>query len=148
MHAHFLMRINVKRQLYIKLSINFSEFEVESLNFPGQQHKWKLSQLLQKGTEKSHDSLLDDLALSLRFIFVTAKGRIVSHFFSVSQALKGLLRGLLRILDILIGVPSLQAHNLDAKIREERSKYLVAELVCRVSTCNLKCLYIIKYCRC
>lgn len=106
---------------------------MESLNFPGQQHKWKLSQLLQKGTEKSHDSLLDDLALSLRFIFVTAKGRIVSHFFSVTQALKGLLQGLLRILDLLIGVPSLQAHNLDAKIREERSKYLVAELVCRVS---------------
>lgn len=34
--------------------------------------------------------------------------------------------------DIIIGVPSLQAHNLDAKIREERCRYLVAELVCRV----------------
>jgi hypothetical protein len=34
--------------------------------------------------------------------------------------------------DIVIGVPSLQAHNLDAKIREERCRYLVAELVCRV----------------
>jgi len=36
------------------------------------------------------------------------------------------------VADILIGVPSLQAHNLDAKIREERCRYLVAELVCRV----------------
>jgi len=34
--------------------------------------------------------------------------------------------------DIIIGVPSLQAHNLDVKIREERCRYLVAELVCRV----------------
>lgn len=105
---------------------------MESLNFPGQQHRWKLSQLLQKGTEKSRNSLLNDLALALRFLCVTAKGRLISHFFSVSQAAKGLIRGLLRILDILVGIPSLQAHNLDAKIREERSKYLVAELVCRV----------------
>ena len=36
------------------------------------------------------------------------------------------------VTDIIIGVPSLQAHNLDAKMREERCRYLVAELVCRV----------------
>ena len=30
-------------------------------------------------------------------------------------------------------MPSLQAQNLDGKIREERCRYLVAELVCRVS---------------
>lgn len=91
---------------------------------------------MQKGTENSDDSLLNDLALALRFIFVTAKGRLVSHFFSVSQAIRALLRGFLRILDIIIGIPSLQAHNLDAKIREERNKYLVAELLCRVSKSN------------
>lgn len=108
-------------------------FEVDSLNFPGQQHIWQLSQLLQKGTERSRESLLNDLALSLRFVAVTGKGRLLSHFFSVSEAIKGLINGLLRIFDVLIGIPSLQAHNLDAKIREERSKYLVAELVCRVS---------------
>lgn len=38
------------------------------------------------------------------------------------------------ISDIIIGVPSLQAQNLDGKIREERCRYLVAELVCRVSS--------------
>lgn len=75
---------------------------------------------------------MNDLALALRFVVVTGKGRLFSHFFSISEAIKGLINGLLRILDILIGIPSLQAHNLDAKIREERSKYLVAELVCRV----------------
>ncbi|XP_057659864.1 uncharacterized protein LOC130896097 isoform X1 [Diorhabda carinulata] len=106
-------------------------FEVESLNFPGQKHKWKLSQFLQKGLLNSNDSLLNDLALAVRFIVVTAKGRLVSHFFSVSRAASALLAGFLRILDVLIGIPSLQAHNLDAKLREERNKYLVAELVCR-----------------
>jgi len=35
-------------------------------------------------------------------------------------------------LDIIFGVPSLQAHNLPEKIREERCRYLVAELICRV----------------
>ncbi|XP_018576168.1 uncharacterized protein LOC108914771 isoform X2 [Anoplophora glabripennis] len=126
------------------------EFEVESLNFPGQQHRWKLSQLLQKGTENSHDSLLNDLALALRFIVVTAKGRLISHFFSISQAVKALLLGFLRILDVLIGIPSLQTHNLEAKIREERNKYLVAELVCRPEnedSLELLCSYIRKQLR-
>lgn len=89
--------------------------------------------------------MLNDLALALRFLFVTARNRFVSHFFSVSQAFKALLTGFLRILDILIGIPSLQAHNLDAKIREERSKYLVAELVCRAENedeLELLCSYI------
>lgn len=72
------------------------------------------------------------MALALRFLVVTGKGRLISHFFSVSEAVKALINGLLRILDVLIGIPSLQAHNLDTKIREERSKFLVAELVCRV----------------
>ncbi|XP_068087135.1 uncharacterized protein [Anabrus simplex] len=107
------------------------EFEVDSINFPGQVHKWRLSQLLQKGTERSRDSLLDDLALALRFIIVTGRGRLISHFFSVYESLRALITGLVKLIDIVIGVPSLQAHNLDAKIREERCRYLVAELVCR-----------------
>lgn len=114
----------------------FRSFEVESINFPGQQHKWLLSQLLQKGTERTKESLMNDLALALRFILVTARGRIFSHFFSIAQSVRSLLTGLLRILDIVIGVPFLQAHNLDSKIREERCKYLVAELVCRVRITN------------
>lgn len=47
--------------------------------------------------------------------------------------MKSLLTGILRLLDIVVGVPSLLAQNLDGKLREERSRYLVAELVCRVS---------------
>jgi hypothetical protein len=74
------------------------EFEVESLNFTGQVHKWQLSQLLQKGTERSQESLLNDLALALRFIIVTAKGRLFSHFFSLYEAVRALVTGLLRLL--------------------------------------------------
>lgn len=45
---------------------------------------------------------------------------------------------LLFIFDLIAGIPSLLAHNLDYKIKEERCRYLVAELVCRVSSQNLK----------
>ncbi|XP_054282157.1 uncharacterized protein LOC128999597 isoform X1 [Macrosteles quadrilineatus] len=107
------------------------EFEVPSLNFAGQTHKWRLSWMLQKGCERSRATLLDDLALALRFILVTARARLTSHFFSVAQAVKSLITGTLKLLDILVGVPSLQAHNLEAKLREERCRYLAAELVCR-----------------
>ncbi|KAK0162025.1 hypothetical protein PV327_008401 [Microctonus hyperodae] len=107
------------------------EFEVDSINFAGQTHRWRLSGLLQRGRDRRRETLLKDLALATRFLVVTAKARLVSHCFSVSQSLKALLTGLLRLLDIIIGVPSLQAQNLDGKIREERCRYLVAELVCR-----------------
>ncbi|XP_015590720.1 uncharacterized protein LOC107265616 isoform X2 [Cephus cinctus] len=107
------------------------EFEVDSINFAGQTHRWRLSALLQRGRDRRYEVLLRDLALATRFLVVTARARLVSHCFSVSQSLRALLTGLLRLLDIIIGVPSLQAQNLDAKIREERCRYLVAELVCR-----------------
>ena len=111
----------------------FIEFDVPSLNFPGQVHKWRLSQFLQKGYLRAHTSLLNDLALAARFIIVTAKARIFGHFFSIAHSVRAFLSGILRILDMIVGIPSLLAHNLDYKIKEERCRYLVAELVCRVS---------------
>ena len=40
-------------------------FQVDSLEFPGQKHKWLLTQLLLKGKNKAHETLLDDLAKAL-----------------------------------------------------------------------------------
>lgn len=37
-----------------------------------------------------------------------------------------------RLLDLIIGMPSMEARDLEKKIREERSRYLVAELICKV----------------
>lgn len=109
-----------------------------SLHFPGQVHKWRLSQLLQKGTLRAHDSFLSDLALAARFLVITARGRIFSHFFSVCHAIHALLHGLIKLVDMFIGVPALLAHNLDYKIKEERCRFLIAELVCRVSVTSLQ----------
>lgn len=105
-----------------------------SLNFSGQVHKWQLSQLLQKGTVRTYDTFLCDLALAARFIVVTARSRIVGHFFSVKNAAKSLLVGFLKICDALVGLPSLLAQDLDHKLIEERCRFLVAELECRVSS--------------
>ena len=77
--------------------------------------------------------MLGDLALSARFIVITARARIFGHFFSLKHAAKAFLDGILKLLDMIVGTPSLLAHNLDNKIKEERCKYLIAELVCRVS---------------
>ncbi|XP_001359353.2 uncharacterized protein [Drosophila pseudoobscura] len=107
------------------------EFDVPSLHFPGQVHKWRLSQLLQKGRLRAHDSFLSDLALAARFVVVTARSRIFSHFFSVVHAVHGLIGAFTKLADIFIGVPALLAHNLDYKIKEERCRFLIAELVCR-----------------
>lgn len=97
-------------------------------------HKWQLSQCLQKGTDRSYDTFLCDLALAARFIVVTARARIVGHFFSVKNAAKSLLVGLLKICNAIVGLPSLLAQDLDHKLIEERCRFLVAELECRVSS--------------
>lgn len=103
-----------------------------SLNFAGQVHRWRLSQFLQKGRSRTQDSLLNDLALSARFIVVTALTRISGHFLSVVESARAMLRGLVLLADMLVGVPSLLAHDLDYKIKEERCRFLIAELTCRV----------------
>lgn len=87
--------------------------------------------MLQKGSERTQDSLLSDLALAARFLVVTACARLYGAFFSVAHAARALLKGVLKLLDIVVGVPSLVAHNLENKVREERCRYLIAELVCR-----------------
>lgn len=104
-----------------------------SINFPGQTHKWQLSQFLQKGNDRSYDTLLFDLARAARFVVVTARCRIFGHFFSVKNAAKSLLMGFIKICNALIGLPSLLAQDLDSKLIEERCRFLVAELECRVS---------------
>ena len=75
-----------------------SEFEVESLHFPGQAHRWQLSSWLQKGCEKAHETLLNDVATAASLIIVTAKNRISSPLFSLSQSLNSFWQGLLMLL--------------------------------------------------
>ncbi|GAB6027230.1 hypothetical protein CHUAL_001518 [Chamberlinius hualienensis] len=113
----------------LKTIQEWGEFEVESLNFCGQFHKWKLSPWLQNGFFRAHETLMNDLALALKFIMITGWNRIVSKFFSVSQAYSSLRLGLFLLCDCIFGLPSLLSEDSTTKLLEERSKYLVAELI-------------------
>lgn len=71
-----------------------------SINFVGQSHKWRLTEWLQKGTERNRETLLDDLAFALKFILVTARGRLFSHFFSIIVSIKAVLIGFIKLIGI------------------------------------------------
>lgn len=93
------MLVVVFLKIFLLIIIDVSrEFEVDSINFAGQVHRWRLSWLLQRGRDRRRETLLTDLALATRFIVVTARSRLVSHCFSVSQSCKAFLTGLLRLL--------------------------------------------------
>lgn len=110
------------------------EFEVDSLNFKGQVHRWRLSNLLQKGSQNAQNTLFNDLALSLRLLIITARNRFISPFFSVSQSFKGIGRGFVKLLDIFIGMPSTHLESIHQKILDEHMQYLVAELTIKANS--------------
>lgn len=95
-------------------------------------HRWRLSKVLQKGSLRARETFLLDLASAARLIVINAKGRIFGECFSIVESSKSLLHGLMLLVDMVIGMPSLMAANLEKKIKEERCRYLVAELICRV----------------
>ncbi|XP_022314520.2 uncharacterized protein LOC111119021 isoform X2 [Crassostrea virginica] len=125
------------------------EFDVDSVNFPGQVHKWRLTQLLQKGSQRAHNTMLDDAAISLRLMIITARNRFNSHFFSLTKSARELGRGLWLIFDILIGMPSTSPGDLQSKIQDEHMKHLVAELDIKPkykSTLDKFCTYVKTMC--
>ena len=63
-----------KTHFHLKGSKQFSikqfshVFQVDSLEFVGQKHKWLVTQLLIKGQSKTHETLLNNLASSIYLI--------------------------------------------------------------------------------
>lgn len=72
-----------------------------SIHFVGQSHKWRLTEWLQKGTERNRETLLDDLAFSLHFILVTARARLFSHFFSITESIRAILIGAIKLIGMI-----------------------------------------------
>lgn len=108
------------------------------MNFPGQVHKWRVSSLLQKGILQTRETFLQDVALSAHLLFITAKCRIFGNFISIYESARAFSHGIVMLVDMLIGVPSLLAHDLDKIIKGERFRYLVAELICQVNVRKVK----------
>ncbi|KAL0892744.1 hypothetical protein ABMA27_014454 [Loxostege sticticalis] len=108
------------------------EFEVPSRHFPGQTHVWRVAGWLQRGRARSREDLYCHVARAVALIVVVARDRLLrDEPLSVIAGAKAMLMGLHRLLDLAFGMPSLEARDLDKKIREERSRYLVAELICK-----------------
>ncbi|RXG58965.1 hypothetical protein Avbf_06294 [Armadillidium vulgare] len=119
------------------------EFEVESLHFPGQKHRWRVSECLQKGSERIYETFLNDLAFAASIIIVTAKNRISSYTFSLKESLCAIWNGILGLVDLFFGIQWVQAHNLEARIKEERCSYLVQELTAKDGEVEELCAWIL-----
>ena len=76
-------------------------FTVASVNFPGQQHTWRVNPLLQKGSEVAMDSLLKTLAWAAAIINLTASERFTGDVFSVRKSIRSLRMGFHRFLGSL-----------------------------------------------
>lgn len=77
---------------------SYRSFTVASINFPGQQHTWRVNPLLQKGSEAAMDSLLNTLAWAAAIINLTASERFVGEVFSIRQSIRSLRMGFHRFL--------------------------------------------------
>ncbi|KAH9628634.1 hypothetical protein HF086_007839 [Spodoptera exigua] len=119
--------------LRVKLRVSLRrEFEVPSRHFPGQTHVWRVASWLQRGRLRAREDFYRDVARAVALVVVVARDRLLRDKpFSVIAGAKSFLQGLHSLLDFAIGMPSLEARDLDKKIREERSRYLVAELICK-----------------
>ena len=69
-----------------------------SVNFPGQHHTWRLSPLLQNGTELAWDSLLYKQAWAAAMIHVVAAQRFTGDVFSIKQSFNSIHSGIRRFL--------------------------------------------------
>ncbi|XP_052759572.1 uncharacterized protein LOC113513223 isoform X2 [Galleria mellonella] len=108
------------------------EFEVPSRHFPGQTHVWRVASWLQRGRVRAREELYSHVARAVALIVVVARDRLLrDEPLSVIAGAKSMIMGLQRLLDLAFGMPSLEARDLEKKIREERSRYLVAELICK-----------------
>ncbi|XP_059059117.1 uncharacterized protein LOC131852469 [Achroia grisella] len=108
------------------------EFEVPSRHFPGQTHVWRVAGWLQRGRVRAREELYCHVARAVALIVVVARDRLLrDEPLSVIAGAKSMIMGLQRLLDLAFGMPSLEARDLEKKIREERSRYLVAELICK-----------------
>ena len=87
-----------------------------------QRHKWVVTQLLIKGSNKSHQTLLNDLARAAHLLIITGGDRISSRSFSICSSINRLSYGVMQIIDMIIGLPLMHNPQLDLQLHNERSR--------------------------
>ena len=78
-------------------------FEVSSKNFQGAVHRWRISQLLQKGRHTANEDLKHALARAYYFTCIIARDRIVGDSYSLKDAIKHFGYSLYFVYNLLIG---------------------------------------------
>ena len=75
-------------------------------------------------------------------MIVTAKRRFFSKTFSLLSAFKSIRCGFVRLLDLLIGLPTMQLEWYAEDLDDENKKFLVAELKIDASYLYFRNLYL------
>eukprot|EP01125_Pyxidicula_operculata_P017781 TRINITY_DN6275_c0_g1_i1.p1 TRINITY_DN6275_c0_g1~~TRINITY_DN6275_c0_g1_i1.p1 ORF type:complete len:1065 (-),score=168.01 TRINITY_DN6275_c0_g1_i1:56-3250(-) len=109
------------------------QFSVDSVKFPGKKHIWKLSKLLQKGSDNIIHTGRESLAQVIDQIFYRIPDRIYSNdCFNVVEGIKWIFRGIYDIPDVLFGLPTYskkyQTHEVNMIVNEARKNYIMNDL--------------------
>ncbi|CAL8081911.1 unnamed protein product [Calicophoron daubneyi] len=105
------------------------EFDVESANFIGEAHTWRISSFFLKGTRHIRQTFLKDLDAALSWLVITAHDRVVGHQFSVKNGISALYTHFFRMLvDLFFGWPYVNHGDVDRKLMEERLRFITCEL--------------------
>ncbi|CAH8492733.1 unnamed protein product [Dicrocoelium dendriticum] len=116
-----------------------AEFSVDSSNFIGEVHTWKISPFFLKGTFNVKRTFKKDLYRSLSQLVVHARDRIVGDHFSIRSSLLALFRDFpLMFLDLFFGLPCVNHGDVEQKLLEERLRFITCEL--SVKSTDRKCV--------
>ncbi|CAF4248511.1 unnamed protein product, partial [Rotaria sordida] len=74
------------------------EFEVNSVHFPGQHHRWRLSKLLQSGIQTANDVFYKELSWALYMLIIYARDRVTSNCFSFNSTLRSWKQGFVSLI--------------------------------------------------
>ncbi len=89
------------------------EFEVESIHFPGQRHRWRLSKLLQSGVQTANEKLFkvrfirdinsfkyffQELSWAVYMLIIFARDRVFSNCFSFKSTLRSWKQGFVSLI--------------------------------------------------
>lgn len=95
---HEMTSANVVHYFILGNFLYYRTFTVPSANFPGQNHTWRLSPFLQKGSEPTMDTLRRTIAWSVALLRLTAAERISGDVFSLRRSAQSLRSGLRSLL--------------------------------------------------
>jgi len=93
------------------------ELSVPSITFPEQSHVWRLSRLLQKGTENTWNSFLLNLSSALAFLVIRIPDSVSGHWYSISSCLKKIFEAIFyEVPFIFVGLPEYEPFQNSSKL--------------------------------